>query len=64
MTEKAAQILQKHDPEGKTRKHELTSDAVRHLAGKGLHDPSTLSFEEVRELCGSVLAHLARHHEA
>lgn len=64
MTEKAAQILQTHDPEGKTKKHELTSDTVRHLAGKGLHDPATLSHQEVRELCGSVLAHIARHHES
>ena len=62
-TPKASELLAKHDPKKSHAKHELTSPAVRHLAGKGLHDPSTLTPQETRELCGSVLAHIARHHE-
>jgi hypothetical protein len=63
MAEKASDILRRHDPENKHKRYELTSEPVRHLAGKGLHDPSTLTPHEIRELCASVLAHLVRHHD-
>ena len=62
-TPTASELLKTHDPNNIHAKHELTSPAVRHLAGKGLHDPATLTAQEMRELCGSVLAHIARHHE-
>jgi hypothetical protein len=38
----------------------ITSDRIKHLAGLGLEDPTKLSVDEVRELCGSVLAHINR----
>ena len=58
---KASEILDKVEPGKKPKHHQITSDHVKHLAGKGLHDPSTLTPAEARELCGSVLAHIARH---
>ena len=60
---KASDLLAEHDPQKTHARHELTSDKVRHLAGKGLHDPASLTPQETRELCGSVLSHIARHHE-
>jgi hypothetical protein len=63
MSEKASDLLKKHDADSKHKRHELTSDPVKHLAGKGLHDPNSLTPQETRELCASVLAHIARHHE-
>ena len=36
----------------------LTSPKIRHIAGKGLEKPSTLSTKQVRELAGSVMAHI------
>ncbi len=61
MVEKASETLKKLDPAKHPAKHDITSDHVRHLAGRGLHDPHVLTEKEVRELCGSVLAHIARH---
>ena len=61
MVEKASEILEKLAPAKRPAKHDITSDHVRHLAGTGLHDPHKLTEKEVRELCGSVLAHIARH---
>lgn len=36
----------------------ITSPKIKHLAGEGLQRPSTLTAEQVRELAGSVLAHI------
>jgi len=36
----------------------ITSARIRSLAGKGLAAPSTLTTDEVRELCGSVMEHI------
>lgn len=36
----------------------ITSTRVKHLAGEGLKRPSQLSTKQVRELAGSVLAHV------
>ena len=58
---KASDILAKVDPAKKPKHHDIVSTHVKHLAGKGLHDPSSLTPAEVRELCGSALAHIARH---
>ena len=38
----------------------LTSPKIKRIAGKGLSAPSTLTTEEIRELAGSVEAHIAR----
>ncbi len=38
----------------------LTSPRIKHLAGKGLKAPSTLTTKQVQELAGSVEAHIAR----
>jgi hypothetical protein len=44
--------------------HEITSEHIKHLAGKGLQNPTTLTEVEVKELCGSVLAHIERREAA
>jgi hypothetical protein len=44
--------------------HEITSEHIKHLAGKGLQNPTTLTEAEVKELCGSVLAHIERREAA
>lgn len=36
----------------------LTSPKIKHIAGKGLEKPSTLTTKQVRELAGSVMAHI------
>lgn len=36
----------------------LTSPRIKHIAGKGLEAPSTLNTKQVRELAGSVMAHI------
>jgi hypothetical protein len=36
----------------------ITSQKIKHLAGEGLQRPSTLTAAQVRELAGSVLAHI------
>ena len=36
----------------------LTSRKIKQLAGEGLRAPSTLSTAEIRELAGSVMAHI------
>ncbi len=36
----------------------LTSRKIKQLAGEGLRAPSTLSTEQIRELAGSVMAHI------
>ena len=36
------------------------NDRIRHLAGKGLEDPKTITEGEVRELCGEILRHVRR----
>lgn len=36
----------------------LTSPKIKRLAGEALKHPSTMSAEELRELAGSVLAHI------
>ena len=36
----------------------LTSPRIKQLAGRGLEAPSQLSTKQVRELAGSVLAHI------
>lgn len=36
----------------------ITSSRVKHLAGEGLKRPSMLSTKQVRELAGSVMAHI------
>jgi hypothetical protein len=38
----------------------LTSQKIKSLAGKGLKAPSTLTTEEVREVCASVMEHILR----
>jgi hypothetical protein len=38
----------------------ITSPRIKHLAGKGLKAPSTLTTKQVRELAASVEAHIAR----
>jgi hypothetical protein len=43
---------------------EITSEHIKHLAGKGLRDPSALTEAEVKEICGSVLAHIERREAA
>ena len=58
---KASEIIAMLEPNKKPRPHELTSEHVKHLAGRGLHNPGSLTEVEMRELCGSVLAHIARH---
>lgn len=61
MAEKAAEILARVEPAKRPSRHEITSEHVKHLAGRGLHDPHKLTEAEVRELCGPVLSHIARH---
>jgi hypothetical protein len=41
----------------------ITSPRIRSLAGKGLSAPSTLTTDEVRELCGSVMEHIEPRRE-
>jgi hypothetical protein len=36
----------------------ITSPKIKHLAGEGLQRPSTLTTRQVRELAGSVMAHI------
>jgi hypothetical protein len=36
----------------------LTAPRIKHIAGKGLEAPSTLTTKQVRELAGSVMAHI------
>lgn len=36
----------------------LTSQTIKHLAGKGMNAPSTLSTKEVQKLAASVEAHI------
>jgi hypothetical protein len=36
----------------------ITSPKIKHIAGRGLEAPSQLSTKQVRELAGSVLAHI------
>jgi hypothetical protein len=36
----------------------ITSPKIKHLAGEALQRPSTLTADQVRELAGSVLAHI------
>jgi hypothetical protein len=36
----------------------LTSRKIKQLAGEGLRAPSTLSTAQIRELAGSVMAHI------
>lgn len=36
----------------------ITSPKIKHIAGKGLEAPSTLTTKQVRELAGSVMAHI------
>jgi hypothetical protein len=36
----------------------LTSPKIKHIAGKGLKAPSTLTTKEVQELAASVEAHI------
>jgi hypothetical protein len=36
----------------------LTSPKIKHLAGEALKHPSTMSAAELRELAGSVMAHI------
>lgn len=36
----------------------ITSPRIKHIAGKGLEAPSTLTTKQVRELAGSVLSHI------
>jgi len=36
----------------------ITSPKIKHLAGEGLQRPSSLTAKEVRELAGSVMAHI------
>lgn len=36
------------------------NDRIRHLAGKGLGDPKTITDDELRELCGEILRHVRR----
>lgn len=36
----------------------ITSPKIKHLAGEGLQRPSTLTTKQVRELAGSVMAHI------
>jgi hypothetical protein len=36
----------------------ITSPRIKHLAGEGLQRPSKLTAAQVRELAGSVLAHI------
>jgi len=38
----------------------ITSPRIKHLAGKGLRAPSTLTTKQVRELAGSVERHIKR----
>jgi len=38
----------------------ITSPRIKHLAGKGLKAPSTLTTKQVQELAGSVEAHITR----
>ena len=41
-----------------------TSSMVRHIAGRGLHDPNSLTPYEVQQLCGSVMRHLEKRNNA
>jgi hypothetical protein len=36
----------------------ITSPKIKHIAGRGLEAPSTLTTKQVRELAGSVLSHI------
>ena len=36
----------------------LTADIIKHIAGKALKDPSTVSRSQVQKLAASVLAHI------
>lgn len=36
----------------------ITSPAIKHIAGKGMKAPSTLTTQEVRRLAASVEAHI------
>jgi hypothetical protein len=36
----------------------ITSPKIKYLAGEGLQRPSMLTADQVRELAGSVLAHI------
>jgi hypothetical protein len=38
----------------------ITSPKIKHLAGEGLQRPSRLTAKQVRELAGSVMAHIER----
>jgi hypothetical protein len=40
----------------------LTSRTIKHLAGKGLRAPSTLSTKQVQKLAASVEAHIEPRH--
>lgn len=42
-------------------KPRYASAKIKSLAGRGLEDPSKLTPAEVREMCGSVMAHIERH---
>jgi hypothetical protein len=44
--------------------HEITSEHIKHLAGKGFQNPATLTESEVKDLCGSVLSHIERREAA
>jgi hypothetical protein len=39
----------------------LTSARVMELAGRGLRCPELLYLDEIEELCGSVMEHIAEH---
>jgi len=38
----------------------ITSPRIKHLAGKGLRAPSTLTTRQLQDLAGSVEAHITR----
>ena len=58
--EKASELLEKVAPKSKPELHAITSERIVKLAGKGLHDPKRMTDQEIRELCGSLLAHVAK----
>jgi hypothetical protein len=39
----------------------ITSPAIKHIAGKGLVAPSTLTTKEIQKLAASVEAHINRN---
>jgi hypothetical protein len=41
--------------------NERTSARIAEIAGRGLKDPGSLTYAEIREVCGSVLTQVPDH---